>query len=94
VTTADLVVPGRTVLAVDHPGTVLTGAAVAVRAGGTVVVGPVTEVVGSEADDVRHSAVEGRVLMRSRVLTTVDESAVPARTTELSRVRDARGEVR
>jgi 5-methylthioadenosine/S-adenosylhomocysteine deaminase len=42
---------------------------------------------GLTAGDVRHTVVDGRVLLRDRVLTTIDERAVLHRITELRRMR-------
>jgi 5-methylthioadenosine/S-adenosylhomocysteine deaminase len=44
---------------------------------------------GLTAADVRHSVIDGRVLMRDRVLTTIDERAVLDRITEVRRTRTA-----
>jgi 5-methylthioadenosine/S-adenosylhomocysteine deaminase len=42
---------------------------------------------GLASADVRHTVVEGRVLMRDRVLTTIDEPAVLDRMARLRRAR-------
>jgi 5-methylthioadenosine/S-adenosylhomocysteine deaminase len=44
---------------------------------------------GLTAADVRHTVVDGRVLLRDRVLQTIDELAVLHRMTELRRGRTA-----
>jgi 5-methylthioadenosine/S-adenosylhomocysteine deaminase len=44
---------------------------------------------GLTAADVRHTVVDGRVLLRDRVLTTIDERTVLDRITGLRRARRA-----